>query len=95
VTLGTSFHRYTRSFAVPFLSRLAPSQGLVALRQTLVRRCHGGWGSSGKSEHEPEGQSVFEGLKFSGAGGVFWTPELTSDVQRQTDIAMTYEAGRP
>jgi hypothetical protein len=46
VTLGTSFHRYIRSFAVPFLSRLAPSRGLVALRQTLVRRCHGGLGSS-------------------------------------------------
>jgi hypothetical protein len=46
VTLGTSFHRYTRSFAVPFLSRLARSRGLVALRQTLVRRCHHGLGSS-------------------------------------------------
>jgi hypothetical protein len=49
----------------------------------------------GKPEHEPEGQSAFEGLKFSGTGGAFFgRPELTSEVQRQTDIAMTNEAGR-
>src|SRR6516165_9165187 len=38
VTLSTSFHRYTR--AVLFLSRFAHSQGLVALCQTFVLRCH-------------------------------------------------------
>src|SRR5262249_44697109 len=42
VTLGTSFHRYTRHCEVLLLSRFAPSQGLVALCQTFVRRCHGG-----------------------------------------------------
>jgi hypothetical protein len=31
---------------VHWLSRLAPGAGLVALRQTLVRRCYGGLGSS-------------------------------------------------
>jgi hypothetical protein len=42
------------------LSGPDPRAGLVALRQTFVRRCHGGWGSFGKSEHEPEGQSAFK-----------------------------------
>jgi hypothetical protein len=31
---------------VHWLSRLAPGAGLVALRQTFVRRCYGGLGSS-------------------------------------------------
>jgi hypothetical protein len=36
----------------------------------------------------------FEGLKFSGTAVFFGRAELTSDVKRRTDIAMTYEAGR-
>src|SRR6516165_803250 len=53
VTLSTSFHRYTR--AVLFLSRFAHSQGLVALCQTFVLRCHaaivGAEGSSTSNGH--------------------------------------------
>jgi hypothetical protein len=79
-----------RSLAIEVL----PPAGLVALRQTLVRRCHGGWGSSGNTEHEPEGQSAFKAWSFQGQAVFFGRPELTSDVQRRTDIAMTNEAGR-
>jgi hypothetical protein len=35
-----------RSLANRLLSRPAPRAGLVALRQTFVRRCHGSLGSS-------------------------------------------------
>src|SRR6516165_12703671 len=40
--IGHIFSSLYPSLAVLFLSRFAPSQGLVALRQTFVRRCHAG-----------------------------------------------------
>ena len=57
---------------IDFFSRPALGAGLVALRQTFVRRCHGGLGSSrtcreiGKLEHDG-GASAFGAVKFSGA----------------------------
>ena len=44
--IGHIFSSLDPSLAVPLLSRFAPSQRLVALRQTLVRRGHDGLGSS-------------------------------------------------
>jgi hypothetical protein len=59
----------------------------------MVAWVHPGLRPIGKSE---DGGAVrFEDLKFSGRGGAFFgRSELTSDVQRRTDIAMTNEAGR-
>src|SRR5215472_9389290 len=41
--IGHIFSLLYLSLAVLFLSRFAPRVGLVALRQTFVRRCHGGY----------------------------------------------------
>src|SRR5215831_11101175 len=38
--IGCIFSSLYPSLAVPLLSRFAPSQRLVALRQTFVHRCH-------------------------------------------------------
>jgi hypothetical protein len=56
-----------RSLANRLLSGSGPVQDLLRCAKHLFVAT----GSSGNSEHEPEGQSVFEGLKFSGTGGVF------------------------
>src|SRR3954453_16615437 len=52
------------------LSRPAPRAGLVALRQSFVRRCHGRRGSRGfprsASQNVAEGQSAFEAVTFYG-----------------------------
>src|SRR5262249_34074400 len=58
--IGCIFSSLYPSLAVPLLSRLAPSQRLVALRQTFVHRCHlpaGGSLPSGTASHfaSPQG----------------------------------------
>jgi hypothetical protein len=56
---------------VHWLSRPALGAGLVALRQTFVRRCHGGLGSSRACrvlaiQNVTAGQSAFGAVKFQG-----------------------------
>jgi hypothetical protein len=62
------------------LSRPAPGAGLVAPRQTFVRRCHGGLGSSRacdeSANQKTEGQSAFGAVKFSGAAKSKAPPSL-------------------
>jgi hypothetical protein len=56
------------SLTVLFLSRFDPFQGFVTSRQTFVRRCHGGLGSSRScresANQKTEGQSAFGAVSF-------------------------------
>jgi len=60
-----------RSLAIRRLNRPSPGAGVVALRQTFVRRCHGGLGSfracRESANQKTEGESAFGAVKFSRA----------------------------
>src|SRR5262245_65334175 len=56
--ISASLRRYARSLTVLFLSRFAPSQGLVILRQTFVPR--------------RQAPSDLSGLDLKGEGPICW-----------------------
>jgi hypothetical protein len=58
--ISASIHRYVRSLTVLFLSRFAPSQGLVILRQTFVPRRQSLWDLSGLDLKEVLSLDVLE-----------------------------------
>src|SRR5215472_8033383 len=56
--IGHIFSSLYPSLAVLFLSRFAPGAGLVALRQTFVRRCHSATEPRVPNISEPPGSKL-------------------------------------